>query len=376
MNLGKVTLVVGLCLTLTHIFSQDLVITSKGDSVKCQITKVTKSQIYFNYRSGTDLLFSVMPLGLVKGYTQNFFGNDYSNFIDTTPKTNFNQPSTANTQIAHAVKSKYPDLIIKKNGDSLQCRIIEFSESFVSFSFESSSKNEFTTQLDLSEVKEYTYNWYKKISLQHKSFSTFLFHFNLGLGYRTAEAPDDQSSQYEKHVDGLRLGFVYNIGLTLFPSEEFGIGFEYRSHNSSQSTSGISIYNPSLGSTVYGTLSEKIHTSFIGPVLKFRTIDPYKKDVPILGFGIGRLGYRNNSEFMEEFSIEGKTLGVLFDFSYDLPLDTKAKNFIGFQLSFTGGVLKEVNVSQGSNKQTIKLDKESYENLARLDLSVGFRFGN
>lgn len=380
----KVILVVGLCLIITHSYAQDLVVTSKGDSIRCQITKVNKSQIYFNYKSGSsnEFTYTVRPLSLVKDYKYAFYGPDYSSFTTeppaatTTSSSNIAGGTVIATQAGPQVKVKYPDIIVKKNGDSLQCKIKEVTESSITYAFESHNSKEFIAQIDRSQVSSYSYKWYQpSISPTNRS-STFQFHVNLGLGYRTAKGPDDASITYEEHVKGLRLGFAYNAGITFFPTEQFGLGAEFRSHRSSQSTDGVSFSDPYYG-IANGTLSEKIKTTFLGPVVKIRTIDAIKKDVFKFGFGLGRLNYENDFSFINVNSkLEGKTLGLLLDFTYDVPINGSVKNFIGFHFSFVGGVIKEMEVSQGSNKQTVKLDEEEYENLARIDFGVGFRFGN
>jgi len=38
------------------------------------------------------------------------------------------------------------------------------------------------------------------------------------------------------------------------------------------------------------------------------------------------------------------------------------------------GVLSQYEISDGRRTETVKLDKDAYENLSRVDISVGLRF--
>jgi hypothetical protein len=120
-------------------------------------------------------------------------------------------------------------------------------------------------------------------------------------------------------------------------------------------------------------MSDDISVNFIGPLLNTRLISKNKKNGLFLNFGLGYMGYKDESELVSEnFTIKGSTLGLCWEVGYDIGLSDKMA--IGFQLSLMQGVLSRLKVSDGQQTQTIELEKDEYENLSRIDISVGLRF--
>ncbi|MDR2651313.1 MAG: hypothetical protein LBC68_03230 [Prevotellaceae bacterium] len=47
---------------------------------------------------------------------------------------------------------------------------------------------------------------------------------------------------------------------------------------------------------------------------------------------------------------------------------------MGFQLSLIAGSLNQFKLTDGNRTEIIKFEKNNYENLFRIDLSIGLRF--
>jgi Outer membrane protein beta-barrel domain len=58
---------------LNALRAQDLIVTSKGDSVNCLITKVSKEHIYFVYKNGEKATKTLMPVNQVTSHKKKYF---------------------------------------------------------------------------------------------------------------------------------------------------------------------------------------------------------------------------------------------------------------------------------------------------------------
>ncbi len=89
------------------------------------------------------------------------------------------------------------------------------------------------------------------------------------------------------------------------------------------------------------------------------------------GFSAGYVRYINNSQVIDKYIVKGETLGFSWDVGCDLGLS--ANVYLGLMFSYTLGVLKEYEVDDGTYRVIYELDTEDYDNLSRIDLSVGLR---
>ena len=62
-NIFIITLLIVL---VNSLYSQDLVVTKKGDSINCKITKVKKDHIYFTFKHKDEVRNTLLPLTDVK----------------------------------------------------------------------------------------------------------------------------------------------------------------------------------------------------------------------------------------------------------------------------------------------------------------------
>lgn len=55
------------------VFSQDLIVTSEGDSINCKITKLKKDNIYFTFKHKNEIRNTLLPLSKVSFHQYSFF---------------------------------------------------------------------------------------------------------------------------------------------------------------------------------------------------------------------------------------------------------------------------------------------------------------
>jgi hypothetical protein len=203
------------------------------------------------------------------------------------------------------------------------------------------------------------------IRSDNKYYPRFRFAVSGGWSYRTGRLPQNISPDVSDYLQKLKSGFHYDAGLSYYFSEYLGAGLRYSEYLSSNSDDG------SIG---YGSMSDRIRINFIGPVFSTRLFNQTKKNCLLMDLGIGYLGYRDKALFAsEELTLKGGTAGFYWNIGYDIGISQHIA--LGFQLSLISGLLSEYKSSNGTYTQVIKLDKDTRENLSRIALSVGLRFG-
>jgi hypothetical protein len=85
------------------------------------------------------------------------------------------------------------------------------------------------------------------------------------------------------------------------------------------------------------------------------------------------MGYSNDKVLIDKYKLNGSTLRLSLDISYDIGLSDNLS--LGFQISYLKGTLLKYKLNHGSTTETIDLDEGEYESLNRIDFSVGLRFG-
>ncbi len=268
------------------------------------------------------------------------------------------------------------DLIITSEGDSLNCKITKIKSDIIYFTFK--HKDEIrSTLLPLDQVKLHQYNFYQASEVPSDKIviSEIYPHFraaiNGGWSYRVAKLADNIPSDFEQYMKNLKSGYQYGFDLSYYFSEQFGCGFKYYNYKSKNDINNVYVTLPN-GSQQFGNLSDDISINFIGPFFSTRLLDTHKKNSLLMNLGIGYMGYTDKVVIISDFKIKGSTLGICWDIGYDIGL---SENFaIGFQLSYITGTLTQYKLSDGITTEKIELEKDNYESLSRIDLSIGLRF--
>ncbi len=272
-------------------FSQDLIVTTSGDSINCKITKVKGNNIYFTFRHKDEIRNTLLPLDKVNYHAANFFQN------------------------SELPKDKMPG---------------------------------------------------------YKNYQQWKFSVNGGLGYETARIGDNIPSDFKDYARQLKSGYVFGAGVTCYFSEMLGVGAKYVHFGSSNSLDNIYIENDQ-GERQYGRMSDKVAVNFVGPMVTTRFLNARKSNAFTLGIGMGYLGYKDNSVVIDSYKITGGTFGMTYDIGYEFNLSKNTN--LGIQLSLLAGNLFKYKVDDGTTVQTIKLEKDEYQSLSRIDLTIGLVFG-
>lgn len=268
------------------------------------------------------------------------------------------------------------DLIVTGEGDSLNCKITKKNSEYIYFTFK--HKEEYrSTLLPLNQVKSYQEGFYQEavIPVERVVFSEQYNHWRIALSggwsYQTARIDEDISSDLRDYAEKLKTGGHFNAGITYYYSEAVGFGLEYSVFKTSNMVDNVTVTYPG-GETRYGTLSDNISITYVGPSYYTRLLHAQKKNALLVGISLGYMEYRNKGYVIDEYAMSGGTLGYMLDVGYDIGL---SKNLaLGFNLALYSGFVSSLEQTVGASTQTITLEGENRIGLGRLDLSAGLRF--
>ena len=254
------------------------------------------------------------------------------------------------------------DLIVTFDNDSIDCRITEISDEVIFYTYDDYGIT-ILSSIYLDDVDFYEYDFFEYYDdYEEQRFSRIRIAINGGWGYRTAKVHEDIPSDVVPYMKKLRSGYYLGTNITYYYSESYGAGIMFNYFNSKNEANNTSI----------GNLKDNISIYFAGPTFGSRTLKR-NNNAWIFNIGIGYLGYHNNSKVNSQKKIfNGGTFGVAGDVCYDIEV---SNNFaIGIQVSIISGTLTSLKIYDGYTTEKVKLEKDYYENLSHISLSVGFRF--
>lgn len=269
------------------------------------------------------------------------------------------------------------DLLITKSGDTLNCNITKVKSEYIYFTFKHDDEVR-NTLLPLKDVITYQHNYYgysevpEDKTLDKKNFKRWRLAGQAGFSYRTGKLADNIPAGFEDYIRELKSGYHYGLDFTFFITEPIGIGLKYTCSKSANSMNNVTLEDP-WGETNSGTLNELITMSFYGPSFTTRLISANKTNAFLLSLSIGYLDYNDSFSIVNDYTYNGNTVGLVWDMAYDIGISDRTS--LGIMLSLTTGSLSELELSNGINVITEKREAENYENLSRIDLSLGLRFG-
>lgn len=205
--------------------------------------------------------------------------------------------------------------------------------------------------------------------IRNKDYKHYKIVINGGYSYRLANVSSDVPNEYKSYVKGLKSGYHLGGDFAYYFNPSMGVGLKLNMFRASNEMNNVTLQSQ-YGAYFTGRLKDDITIVFIGP--GFYTRMKGKRNEFNVNLSFGYEGYTNNSLVVyEPIKITGNTLGMALDFSYDIKISNEIS--IGLQTSYITGILTTIKRTSGQKTETIKLEKENYEGLNRLDFSVGIR---
>lgn len=263
------------------------------------------------------------------------------------------------TGILHA-----QDLIVTVEGDSVNCKITKQSNGFVYFRYLKDNQTK-VTLLPVNKISSIVQAYYDApvINTMHyelprsRDYSKWRYGFHGGYSYRIAKVSDQVTSSYQDYFKKLKSGFVVGADVHGFTSESFGIGVKYN----------LNKYKAEQGSNLKDDIT--LHYVAASMLNRYVLADPANHF--LFGANIGLQSYRDKAMLMGyDLDITGKAVGFGLEAGYEHKIGNGA--LLHFGLMFTGASITKIRINGGT---PVKLSKEEYESLSRLELVLGFKFG-
>ena len=272
------------------------------------------------------------------------------------------------------------DLIVTNKNDSIRCKIDKEDFDFVYYTLNKDNQNT-STKIKLSDVRNVRYNYLESNNQNqnipnvvediYRPERTYRFVVDGGMNLITAKTLSTDDKELDKHLNSLKLGYQYGLGAYMFGQKSFGYGLTYK-HYFNQNKNDAYLYVDSVNGNRVGELSDRTNINFYAFTLLNRTSFFNDKMDLFLGISGGYLQYKNDNIRLTEMLITGNTFGML----YTVGVDFKSGNKLvfGADLNLLQATMREYTYDINGTKITRSLDKADYENISRIDLSVGLRY--
>ena len=288
--------------------------------------------------------------------------------------------------ISHSVTGNSQDKIITITSDTIDCKITRVSRNTIYFDLITSGiKTE--GSLPVSKVLNYTISAGGVTTDKTKSFNSNSFErihlgINGGAGYMLASSKKAEEAltgqgfdagKAKSYYRNLKTGWLANADLAFMFTPEVGTGFKYKFFYTSGNVEGYFDFQDGVH-LIYTNYGERIFVNYYGPMAYYQrylnVAETYRMTTT---YSFGLTTYRNEAEYLNEYLLlTGRNFGT--DAAINLEYYITDNLSLGAELSAFYSMLRKVKITDGTNTQTIDLDKETYENLSRLDLSIGIRF--
>jgi hypothetical protein len=273
------------------------------------------------------------------------------------------------------------DKIITGNNDTIDCRIIKLSKKSIFFEVKTKGVKS-DGSLPLSNVKNYSFGE-KMTSLpdgeaQKDSFERFRVGFSGGSGYLLSSSKKAESEmtgmgfeagKVKSYYRDLKTGIYADADLTFLFSPKYGAGLRYKFFGTSASTDGY--VDPQDGVNLYYTrFSEHIYVNYFSGAFYYQEYFGSRKSFRLnTGISMGLVKYRDEVIYLYNYLTTGNSIGM----DVDLGLEYLLSNSLSIRadLSEFASSITKMKVTDGVSTRIVKLDKDNYENLSRLNFSVG-----
>lgn len=264
------------------------------------------------------------------------------------------------------------DLIVKPDGDSINCRINKISKSMIYFSYRD-GWNLHDTALPLAEIKSFKEDFYERSEVPYdwnrgiEDFKAFQVYVNGGAGFEVARLPEFVPDDLRSYYQDLRSGYYISAGFSYFPDETFGVGMKVSRFMTSNRIDNYTFKN-SDGSHSNGILSDRLSISFIGPSISTTKVYLNGNSV-FTSVYAGYINYIDDQVAITRSKLNGETFGIGIEGGFEVSVNDNL--MLSFQASLFNGSLRKYQVTQGKITKTVYLEKGEYESLLRIDLAAG-----
>lgn len=185
------------------------------------------------------------------------------------------------------------------------------------------------------------------------------FGLNGGYSYRLPNAGTRSDTPYSKYLRGLKTGFSIGADGHKFIWPRVGLGLKYNFYKSKGD------YNAGF--------ADNISIQFIGPSFIYQSPFENGKTSVLAGFAMGYQSYKNKARaYAEDFTLKGSATG----WAVSLGLEQKLSDHLAINLSGACylGTSYKFRKKMAGQTETIKLSRENFEDLSRIEITLGLKF--
>lgn len=227
----------------------------------------------------------------------------------------------------------------------------------------------------------FTFAQYTSDSTKTEKQNKWKISLDAGLGYRLASIKNSKQTlinqgfspnEVDNYFKEIKWGPKASAQVHYLFNPSYGLGVDYQFHHSSGSIVGT--IDPADGITLfYGKTEDNVYTNYTGLSLYYNEWILQNKLKYYGQTSIGLCFFRQETiSFYTPLLITGKSLGTNLELGLEYFIHEHLA--LGAQLNFFQSTISKINVDNGSSKDEIKLEKDQYEGLSRLDASVGVKF--
>lgn len=272
------------------------------------------------------------------------------------------------------------DLIVTNKNDSIKCKIERDDFEFVYYAIKLADSS-ISTKIKLTEVRNIRYNYFANKSvntpepiirtLVYYPIRTYRAYVNAGVSYVTAKTLSTDDKVLDKHLDELKLGYHYELGLNYYGDKKIGFGIKH-SHFESENKINEYLYVDTVLGDKVGERSNRIRTNYYALSFESRTSFFNNNMELLLGVAAGYVHYRNDAMLLSPMKITGGTIGIQYEFGVDYRITRKIA--VGIDIHLLQATMRKYTYEINGTSITRKLDSDKYENISRIDVSGGLRY--
>ena len=222
-----------ICVLPIFAFSQDLIVTEKGDSLNCRVTKEKTDYIYFTFRKDNEIRNTLLATSDIKTLIRDYWQepevleteilprNDYK-IIRLALSTGYShRTAPLADNIPRSMESFYKKL---KSGFHIDAKINAYTSEYLGFGarynfYKSKSENKDIGE-EVVTINYFGPSFCTRLFSRDKS-SALLSSISLGyMGYT------DKINNNSQRINGNTLGIILDLGYDFAVSENTALGFQ------------------------------------------------------------------------------------------------------------------------------------------------------
>lgn len=276
------------------------------------------------------------------------------------------------------------DRIITNQNDTINCKISKVTSSNIFFTIRTGNVSTGGKVERNNVLSYYSENGTDDVNTGFITPAASRWRLGLsgGLNYITASSSEAETALIQQGVtkqdaksyyNDLKLGLSGGADLHYMITKMYGIGMIYKFYSTNSKIE--SFFDPQDGvNLIFGQMNEKIYVHYAG--LSFYS-EQFMRSNPRWKFSAC---YSAGMAFYRDEAIVVNTPFLLTGKAFATNLDLGLEYFVfprisaGINVSYFLSSLKKVTLNDGNSTTVQELEKENYENISRLDLSVGIRF--